>query len=400
MSLMTEWISGRVFQLVHQNNLVYNCCWEDPRLDRIALKLRSNDTIAMITSAGCNALDYALDGPSEIHAIDVNYRQNALLELKLAGIRTLDFEDFFAIFGRGRWRHFHHVYHSSLRHLLSVRSRAFWDKRTCYFTGEGRWGSFYYHGTSGLFARSLRSYIDRRPAVRQAVDDMFSSDSLETQSPLYYSIRDSFWNKLIRWIMQRDSTLALLGVPRAQRLQLEDQYPGGIVQFIEDCIESVFAKMPLQDNYFWRLYVYGEYSNNCCPEYLKFHNFMALKNGLVDSIRVYTCDLTEFLSEQRRSITRFVLLDHMDWLHSPSRIRFLQDEWQAMIDCSSIDTRYLWRSAGLNGRFIDSLSIRLDGKTQRLGDLLNYHLEQAAELHRRDRVHTYGSFCIADFVSP
>ena len=36
---LSEWISGHVFQAVHQHNLVYNTCWEDPRLDRIALAL-------------------------------------------------------------------------------------------------------------------------------------------------------------------------------------------------------------------------------------------------------------------------------------------------------------------------------------------------------------------------
>ncbi len=32
----------------------------------------------------------------------MNPRQNALLDLKLAGIRHLEFEDFFAMFGEGR----------------------------------------------------------------------------------------------------------------------------------------------------------------------------------------------------------------------------------------------------------------------------------------------------------
>ena len=30
-----DWVSGRVFKFVHGNNLVYNTCWEDPRLDRV-----------------------------------------------------------------------------------------------------------------------------------------------------------------------------------------------------------------------------------------------------------------------------------------------------------------------------------------------------------------------------
>ena len=34
-----ERVNRHVFDLVHRNNLVYNTCWEDPRLDRAALDL-------------------------------------------------------------------------------------------------------------------------------------------------------------------------------------------------------------------------------------------------------------------------------------------------------------------------------------------------------------------------
>ena len=90
-----DWISGRVFRLVHENNLVYNTCWEDPRLDREAMGLSGEDRVLVITSAGCNALDYVLDEPAEVVAVDMNPRQNALLELKLAGIRELHIRRFF-----------------------------------------------------------------------------------------------------------------------------------------------------------------------------------------------------------------------------------------------------------------------------------------------------------------
>ena len=53
-------IGSRVFQMVHMRNLVYNTCWEDPRLDRVALELGPDENVLVITSAGCNALDYAL----------------------------------------------------------------------------------------------------------------------------------------------------------------------------------------------------------------------------------------------------------------------------------------------------------------------------------------------------
>ncbi len=50
------------FNLIHTSNLVYNTCWEDPRLDRVAMALRPTDEVLVITSAGCNALDYCLGG--------------------------------------------------------------------------------------------------------------------------------------------------------------------------------------------------------------------------------------------------------------------------------------------------------------------------------------------------
>ncbi len=74
-----DWVSGRVFNAVHRNNLVYNTCWEDPRLDRVALELGPDDTVLVITSAGCNALDYVLNDTKHVYAVDMNRRQKALM---------------------------------------------------------------------------------------------------------------------------------------------------------------------------------------------------------------------------------------------------------------------------------------------------------------------------------
>jgi S-adenosylmethionine-diacylglycerol 3-amino-3-carboxypropyl transferase len=60
-------INSKLFQNIHTNNLIYNTCWEDPQCDRQMLNLKSDSRLVMITSAGCNALDYALDMPQKIH---------------------------------------------------------------------------------------------------------------------------------------------------------------------------------------------------------------------------------------------------------------------------------------------------------------------------------------------
>lgn len=388
---VVDWCSKQLFDLVHQNNLIYNTCWEDPRLDRVALDIGEREKILVITSAGCNALDYALENPESIYAVDMNPRQNALLELKMAAIRSLDYETFFALFGKGRLPDFPRIYRSHLREQLSPFARQHWDRHQDFFLGK----TFYFRGTSGALARMMNHYIDFN-RLREVIRASFAATSIEEQRDLYHRyLRPVFWSPGLRWSMSWDATYSLLGVPRSQRQQVEKSYAGGMVKFVEDCVEAVFAKLSLRDNYFWWLYFNGAYSEERCPEYLKRTNFARLKAGLVDKISTYTSTIGDFLRNCEDRISRFVLLDHMDWL-SQSSAETLRDEWQGIVDRATPDARVIWRSAGLEVNFVDPLPVRSHGKSTRVGSLLTYHRQLAAELHVTDRVHTYGSFHIAD----
>ena len=209
-----EWFSGKVFQWVHGHHLVYNTCWEDPRLDRIALALTPEDKVLVITSAGCNALDYALAGAGEVHAVDVNPRQNALLELKLAGIRNLRYEDFFAMFGRGQLDRAGKVYAEVLRPSLSPWSQQYWDRWIEFFeAGNSR--PFYFRGASGGLARMFNWYIDHVAKLREWLDAILSVRTLEEQREIYENhIHDRFWSRPVRFAVGRDALLSMAGVPR------------------------------------------------------------------------------------------------------------------------------------------------------------------------------------------
>ena len=112
-------LDQKFFTAVCSRSLVYNACWEDPAVDRRALRIGPDDRMLVITSAGCNVLDYALLGPQRIFAVDANPRQSALLELKVAGIKALEFHDFFAVFGKGHHPRFSDLYRRALRPLRS-----------------------------------------------------------------------------------------------------------------------------------------------------------------------------------------------------------------------------------------------------------------------------------------
>ncbi|WP_315850146.1 DUF3419 family protein [Novipirellula maiorica] len=104
------------------------------------------------------------------------------------------------------------------------------------------------------------------------------------------------------------------------------------------------------------------------------------------------------MSKHEQPISRFVLLDHMDWLYSRYP-ELLASEWQSIVNRASTNSRVLWRSAALDVDFVDPLRVSIEGKTVSLGELLNYHSDLATDLHSRDRVHTYGSFYIADLAA-
>lgn len=389
---LRDHIDQKVFNALYARSLIYNTCWEDPAVDRRALALGVHDTIMVIASAGCNALDYALEGPAAIHAVDANPRQIALLELKIAGIRHLDYDDFFAVFGDGYHARFHDLYRKHLRSGLSDFARHWWDRHVHWFTSP--LGSFYYHGLAGWVARGFRAYFRLRPKLWGHVCDLFAAPDLDTQRHIYdRHIAPMLWTPAMKWALSRQLTLSLLGVPHPQRRLVQAQHADGVAGFIRAAIEYVFRELPVADNYFWRVYVHGRYTRECCPEYLKAHNFATLKAGLVERVHAHTGTVTEFLHRHPAPLSRLVLLDHMDWMsvYHPAALR---EEWEAILARSMPGARILLRSAHADPGFLDH--VRLGPERTRLRDVLRFDDALARDLHVRDRVHTYAGFKIAD----
>jgi S-adenosylmethionine-diacylglycerol 3-amino-3-carboxypropyl transferase len=390
-----EKLNARIFRAVHRRNLIYNTCWEDPALDRAALNLGPDDRVLVITSAGCNALDYLLAGAGEVNAVDVNPIQNALLELKAAAVRTLDYGSFFELFGKGRTPQAGQMYRDLLRKELTPRSRAYWDRHIGFFLGKSWRQSFYYRGTSGLLAKLVLVNLHVFQRLRGPMERLLEARTVEEQRAIYHGeIRDRIWTRWLRWFLRRSVTLSLAGVPGPQRHEITTQYPGGVPQFVRDAVEAVVTQLPFRDNYFWRVYLQGHYTLSCCPEYLKPANFERLR-GSLRRLRIHTATVTDFLRRADSGISKFVLLDHMDWMsfRNPGG---LVDEWNVLLEKARPGARVIYRSAGLRVSYLDHLRVCYRGGQRPLGSLLRQNPALVAGLHARDRVHTYGSFYVAD----
>lgn len=368
-----------LFTQVHTRNLVYNSCWEDPRCDRTLLQLQPDSEVVMITSAGCNALAYLLDQPKIIHAVDVNPRQNALMELKKAAFKTCEYQELFKLFGEGVHPSVDYLYTAKLRNQLPGYAQTYWDKQINFFNGRGLRKSFYFHGTSGTFAWLTQQYLKTRKTVYRKITELFQATSLEEQREVYQQIESRLVNRPLQWMVNRHLSMCLLGVPRSQQKLFVHTYEQGAIGFILECLRHICTELPLQENYFYHLYFHGHYKQECSPAYLKKANFKELQQE-VGRIHTHTQTISDFLRQNPGHYSHYVLLDHQDWL-ADNNIPALEEEWRLILANSRPGTKILLRSAAQEVHFFPSFV------KERL------HFEQALtqKTHQEDRVGTYGS---------
>ncbi|MFZ0434401.1 MAG: BtaA family protein [Chthoniobacterales bacterium] len=373
-----------LFRTLHGSRLVYNATWEDPRIDRALLGIDTASEVVAITSAGCNILDMLLDGPRSIHSVDINPRQNFLLELKMALIRRGDFSDLFQFFGIGSHPGRHEVFRSA-RGFLSSDAERFWSRRLSMFSPAGSRSSFYWHGTAGSAAWLIWKVASLLGVnLRGLALALLDASSLAEQRDIYSMAEPHIWKPWLKWFLSHPALMSLVGVPPAQVRLIDRSHPGGLPGYIRDKFRHVMTEVPSRDNYFWRVYTTGSYTLDCCPEYLRRGNQEALSAAL-DSVRLHSTSIAGFLRKNPGVYSHFVLLDHQDWLawHDPEG---LLEEWELILANSRPGTRILLRSAGLDCSFIpDDIAGRL-----------RFRPDLSEPLHTADRVGTYGSLHLAE----
>ncbi len=376
-------INQTIFQGVHNNNLIYNTCWEDPRCDRALLGLDASSQVVMITSAGCNALDYALDKPAQINCVDMNPRQNALLNLKKSVFERGSADDLYKMFGEGVHQQVNEFYKESLRPTLPNYAQAYWDNNISFFIGKGIRKSFYWHSTSGMFAWAFSRFMKFQKKNYKLATRLFEAQNLNEQREIYSELEPKLFNDFVKWAMSQQITMTMLGVPASQTQLLKSDGTSRSsregVGFLEKSLRQVFTELPIADNYFWQLYFNGKYRADCTPNYLKPKNFETLKNQMA-TIKTHNLTITQFLQQNPSAYSHYVLLDHQDWLAANNR-RALEEEWHTILANSRRGTKILLRSAAYQVDFFPDF----------VKDRVVFEKEKTTEWHQKDRVGTYGS---------
>ena len=269
-----------IFKLVFAQN------WEDPESDQAALKIKSGDTVFAITSGACNVLGFLLSDPEIIYSVDINPAQSFILELKIAAIKALDFEEFIAFAGLKEHADRTTLY-DKIKPFLPGESQAFWETQYKIIKD-----GFFMNGKYERFIRLAGKFINTLQGKRK-VSLLFADKSKQEQESYF----DNVWNtKRFHYIFKIIFNKYML----ARRGLVADyfHFDDGSKSFAESFYnrsKKAFRDIPVRGNYFLSLYLLGKYRNeNELPAYLKKENYDIIKSRL-DRIKFYTAEAQEWL---------------------------------------------------------------------------------------------------------
>ena len=315
--------------------LVFNQSWEDPDIDRAALMVRQGeDRVLSIASGGCNGLSLLCLRPRYLTLIDVNPAQTHLVQLKLAGIRTLEHGEFYRLFGEGSPVGAVDLYRRSLRSALPEPSRDYWDAHLALLrAGLG------VSGKLGSFLVWFRRYMNRSIG-RARIEAFFSTETIDEQRDFYWAeIAPRLWSPLTMRVLGSRFALALAGMHPGQRNLVDSAQ--GIPRYLRERVEYVLTTLPLRTNYFAAQAALGRYwDRRACPPYLYEENLPILRE-LVDSVSIVTGSVEDHLrTVPAGSIDCFNLMDIFDWMTPGER----SANFRRVLDAASASGRLIYRS--------------------------------------------------------
>lgn len=294
---------------------IYGFTWEDPYVDVEHMKIKNTDSVLCITSAGDNALHYAIAAkPERIHCVDMNPCQGHLLELKLACIASLTYEEFWKLFGEGKCDNFAELLDSKISLYLSSHAYQFWRLNThCWDR------NFYFRGYSGHALR-LAKIVFSLFGVKKSAISMCQAPTIEEQSKIWDErLRRTLINPpLINLFLSNPAFLwNALGVP-VNQINCFRHEGVSAGQYAVDTLDPIVKHSLLKDdNYHYHLCLTGRYTPESCPLYLKPEAFASLQRNAakaLDAFRLHTDSIVHVLRGLAdNSLTHAIVMDHMDW---------------------------------------------------------------------------------------
>lgn len=257
---------------VELQRLLFTQNWEDPALDRAALRLRPEVRMATVCSGACNTFAFLLDDPAYVLSFDYNPTQVWVLELKAACFRFLQHGEMLELLGvRPSARREGLL--AAIRPGLSPEARAYWTGQRWLVT-DGLLNGGRYERFVGMFGRLLRAIQGRR-----RIDLLFQPREREARAEFYDTAWDNWRWRLLFRVFFNKTMMARRGLS-PDYFHFADG-TGSFAESFASRTRRALVELPVHDNYFLAQYVHGHYlSEEHVPEYLRAENFDPIRRRI------------------------------------------------------------------------------------------------------------------------
>jgi S-adenosylmethionine-diacylglycerol 3-amino-3-carboxypropyl transferase len=283
--IKTEIASHMTFEEIR-----YSQVWEDINILREGLQINYSDTILSITSGGCNVLGLLLDNPDKIVAIDLNPSQIALLELKIACFRNLQYIDTLKFLGVIPSDNRQSLY-ARLRKSLAEQDRVYWDKNKHLIEKGvihcGRLEHYFHKFINDI----LPDIVDP-----QLIKRLLNSKSMMQQRRLLDEIMTDNFNTAFKSYFGRES-MSEEGRDPAQFKYVDITDVGA---YFLDRFQTVCSTLTLKDNFYIHYFLTGYYDIHSLPTYLNKGSYEIIRTRL-DRIEIREDNIETVLQGEPQS---------------------------------------------------------------------------------------------------
>jgi S-adenosylmethionine-diacylglycerol 3-amino-3-carboxypropyl transferase len=347
----------------------YANCWEDADVLCQALQPTAGKRMLSIASGGDNSFALAAAGASVV-AVDLSDAQLAMVELKRAAIRHLEYEALLHFLGIRRDDTRLATY-ASLAPSLPGWARTFWDARLDHVRdGIVHAGKFerYFH----IFRRHIVPLFHRRRTVELLLGDKSAAERRAFYDDVWDNAR---WRMLFRVFFSR-RVMGFMG----RDPEFFRYVKGRVAERILERTEYAFTTLPTHTNPYLNFIFTGEFGPTL-PRYLERERFDSLR-GAMDRITV-TRGSAEEIAMSHGPFDGFNLSDIFEYLDAPACAAM----YGALLEASTTGARLAYWNMLVPRRRPDSLASRVRSLTDRAGALLSV-----------DRAFFYSAFVLEEVV--
>lgn len=270
------------------SRLSYSFGYEDPFTEQQALKLTSTDTVLCITGSGDRPLHALMSSPKKVIAIDANPTQNHLLALKVAAMRSLDFDEYLSFLGGSphpnRRSVLPKLHMPSESHQFWLRHKRLIDKGII-FQGSIEKTCF--------FGASLLQFL-----LKKQINALFSFHDLHAQNIFLNTVWDPIpLRRLLSIFLHPLFTRKIIGDPTLYA-HVDPKINPGI--YIYDRMLNLLSHTLARKSSLLAFFLKGSVAKDAYPPYLTQEGFSKIKPNL-DRIEMINEPLIPYLSAQKEA---------------------------------------------------------------------------------------------------